>query len=510
MIILPLTIIFAVSVGWIASKAPGAAAVELRRTRTFSPYIVQVRFNSSTVVSSSSSIDQASMIPDRIRSSIVKMERVFPFSDEVLDRLRSVAPNELPDLKQWMVLTISNPSKSSVDIIANELRKLSTFDVVNVITNRRKPPPLPISPKAAKGERNNTTGRIRRGRRTQATPDFRYLQQYLDPAPEGIDAKYMWTIPGGRGGKVKVYDIEYGWEQNHEDLSKAAGLSVLVPADFYYENDGPDHGTAVLGELVGNGYNGFGVTGIVPNAGLGLAANWVVDSFGDWYDKTAESILLSVADGKPGDVILLEAQTWVCTSPSGTCGSNQLGCGPVEWDDAVYDAILYAVANDIAVVEAAGNGVVNLDDARCNGKFDRTVRDSGAIIVGGGSAPTTYPPRSAMDYTSFGSRVDLQGYGEKVTTTGYGDLQNVGPTRLYTDSFGGTSSASPIVAGAVASVQSAAIHFLGKPLPPKLIRTVRKTYCFFGMYCFVFVFVFVSYFVKFISYTLFFVCVASS
>jgi Subtilase family len=478
MIIRCLTILSAVCVVLIVSDAPAVDAVEFTSTRTLSPYVLQVRVDSK-VAASTSRIDQASMIPDRLQASIVKMEQLFQFSDEVLDRLRSVSPTELPDLKRWMVITISNPSKLSADLFANELRKLSKFDVVNVINNRQKPPPPPVLTKAMKdGSKTNHTN-IRSSRRTQLTPDFQYLQEYLDPAPIGIDAKYMWKILGGKGGKVKIYDIEYGWNQNHEELHKAADLTVLVPSGYTYVNSWPDHGTAVLGELIGNAYNGFGVTGIVPNAGLGLAANWVIDSSsGWWYDATEQAILLSVADGGPGDVILLEAQNWVCNSPLGYCGDSQLGCGPVEWNDAVFDAILYAVANGISVVQAAGNGQVNLDDAQCNGKFNRTVRDSGAVIVGAGAHPYTFTPREALSFTSFGSRLDLQGYGNVVTTTGYGDLYAFSNNSKYTRGFGGTSSASPIVAGAVASIQSAAIEWLGKPLPPIMIRTVRQNIFF--------------------------------
>jgi len=31
------------------------------------------------------------------------------------------------------------------------------------------------------------------------TPDFTARQGYLDPAPGGIDARFAWTLPGGRG-----------------------------------------------------------------------------------------------------------------------------------------------------------------------------------------------------------------------------------------------------------------------------------------------------------------------
>ena len=74
------------------------------------------------------------------------------------------------------------------------------------------------------------------------------------------------------------------------------------------------------------------------------------------------------------------------------------------------------------MIEAAGNGNVNLDQAACSGVFDRTVRDSGAIIVGAGQPPSSGVDRQREGFSTFGSRVDLQGWGSGVVTTGYGDL----------------------------------------------------------------------------------------
>ena len=106
----------------------------------------------------------------------------------------------------------------------------------------------------------------------------------------------------------------------------------------------------------------------------------------------------------------------------------------------------------VIVVEAAGNGSVNLDQPGCNRLFDRSYRDSGAIIVGAGD-----PGQHArLSFSSYGSRVDVQGWGGSVTTAGYGAAFDPGDIRQrYTHSFGGTSSASPIVTGAVLALQGA-------------------------------------------------------
>ncbi|NJN14102.1 MAG: hypothetical protein HC813_00055, partial [Planctomycetes bacterium] len=43
------------------------------------------------------------------------------------------------------------------------------------------------------------------------------------------------------------------------------------------------------------------------------------------------------------------------------------------------------------VVEAAGNGEMDLDHPRYDDRFNRTVRNSGALVVGAGSATNRAP-----------------------------------------------------------------------------------------------------------------------
>ena len=141
-------------------------------------------------------------------------------------------------------------------------------------------------------------------------------------------------------------------------------------------------------------------------------------------------------------MIIIEQQASVC-------GLEDFG--PLEYYQDVFDVVSAAAAKGIIVVAAAGNGDVNLDRDTCQGAFDRSRRDSQAIIVGAGSSTD----RTKLSFSSYGSRVDVQGWGENVTTTGYGDAYN--PTndvrRYYTKSFNGTSSATPIVAGTVLVIQ---------------------------------------------------------
>jgi hypothetical protein len=123
----------------------------------------------------------------------------------------------------------------------------------------------------------------------------------------------------------------------------------------------------------------------------------------------------------------------------------------MEYFPDCFDAFEAITRAGVIVVEAGGNGQMNLDSAVYGSRFNRGWRDSGAIIVGA-SLSTARSPNTT---TNSGSRIDVHAWGQNVVTTGYGDVRVFGPdtNQFYTTTFAGTSSASPIVAGAVLSIQ---------------------------------------------------------
>lgn len=146
---------------------------------------------------------------------------------------------------------------------------------------------------------------------------------------------------------------------------------------------------------------------------------------------------------------------------------------------------------------AAGNGAESLDDAvyeRRPAEFPAWWRNpfnpanpsSGAVLVGAGAPPPgTHgrdhgPDRSRLAFSNYGARVDAQGWGREVTTTGGfwdrpGDLQG-GAEEIgwYTDTFSGTSSASPVVVGALAALQGMLKAAAQEPMSPERARAVLR------------------------------------
>lgn len=288
--------------------------------------------------------------------------------------------------------------------------------------------------------------------------NFEAQQGYLDAAPGGIDARYAWTRPGGTGTGVNIVDVEGAWNDTHEDLPRFFYMGGVQYGDASWRN----HGTAVMGVMVGQA-NGYGVTGIAHGAKVG--------NEGIAGQSIASAITrASLAAGRGGVVLLQLQAKGPRTARDCTCNTSQCNEIPLEYWPANFDAIAQATANGVHVVEAAGNGSVDLDASAYHGAFDRTKRDSGAIFVGASTA-TTHAP---MCWTNHGSRVDVHAWGEKVVTLGYGDLSASGENRAYTAHFSGTSSAAPIVVGAVADLQGIA-HAVGLgPVEPRALRELLR------------------------------------
>lgn len=280
-------------------------------------------------------------------------------------------------------------------------------------------------------------------------PDFTDKQFYLTPAPDGVDATFGQSQPGGDGSGVHVIDIEWGWQDNHVDFK--------APFFELQRSRTSDHGTAVWG-IVAAKKDGQGITGIAPGVEFGTGR---FTSTPDTYMQVAEQL-----KDKKDAIIIIEQHK------QGPDGGKW---APNEYWQETFDAFKKITSEmGIHIIAASGNGGSNLDGEAYEGAFDMKKRDSGAILVGAGHAPSPMSSRRKLGFSNYGSRLDAMGYGHKVCTTGYGQLHGKGnKTEEYTGGFGGTSSATPIVVGAAASVVGMA-QKAGKKLKPIDVRNAMR------------------------------------
>lgn len=279
-------------------------------------------------------------------------------------------------------------------------------------------------------------------------------QRHLRAAPLGVGAPAAWRMRGGRGEGCRFVDVEQGWNLVHEDFY---GLEVELlwgrNAAFHH------HGANTLGVVVARDNRLGGV-------GIAHGVSWVrvaSENHGTSpVADTANAILAALPHLGPGDVLLIESQAaW---------GD---GFVPVEVDDVVFDVIRLATALGVTVVEPSGNGGRILDElvepAGGVRIFDRTARDSGAILV---AAATASRPRLPLESSNRGSAVDCYGWGERVVTTG-GDAGH-SLAGSYNFDFGGTSSAAAIIAGVALVLQGIARRSSEGALRPAELRSLLR------------------------------------
>lgn len=237
-----------------------------------------------------------------------------------------------------------------------------------------------------------------------------------------------------RGANVIVADIDWGYRTSHQEFAGAIDRTYNSVSGNAGVTNGlhAAHGTAVLG-IAGARADGVGMAGYAPEATL-----WAIQADSSPQPRVFQEAWAEAIDfvrrtdtGGRRKVIILEAQT----SPV---------LGNYEQLLPVHRAIRAAIADNCVVCVAAGNGDRPADLNDFNEPFDPT----GSILVGATAYHGTLNKRAA--FSNYGSRVVVSAPGDP-----FHDLTSAqSADAAYRNGFGGTSGATPKVAGVVALMLS--------------------------------------------------------
>ncbi|GJM33301.1 MAG: hypothetical protein DHS20C18_23020 [Saprospiraceae bacterium] len=237
-----------------------------------------------------------------------------------------------------------------------------------------------------------------------------------------INADKVWDCTDGCGVVVAIIDtgIDYTHNDLHQNMWEwSPGIHGL---NFTTDNgnnlldpmDGHSHGTHVAGTVAAIGNNNYGVVGVAPGARL-MAIKGLFNSGSGSFSTLANCI---VAATNLGAKVI--NNSWGPGSPVGVI--------PV-----MYNAITFALSNQVSVVFAAGNS--NNDAALYYPQSDTRVLAVGAVDQLDAQA----------SFTNYGAPVNVSAPGVNILSTVPGNSFNT---------YSGTSMAAPHVSGMIALIYS--------------------------------------------------------
>jgi len=288
-------------------------------------------------------------------------------------------------------------------------------------------------------------------------------------AVTGIDANVIDVWDKFKGTGIRLALVDDGLQYTHPDL--APNYLALYSHDFNRNSSDPmpnlsvdDHGSSCAGVAGARGGNGLGVSGVAPLVslvGLRLIGDNTVDQQeADCFNYQLSNIEIKSNSWGPPDGDGYYAPGPLATAAlknaaeTGRGGKGEIFCwaggnGKLDGDNSNLDGY----ANSIYVI-----GVGACDDRGIQADYS----ESGAnLIVSAPSSATGRPGIVTTDLTG------TAGYNTGKTT---GELSDAN----YTNDFGGTSSACPVISGVCALMLQANPNLGWRDVQEILLRTAKR------------------------------------
>ena len=289
-----------------------------------------------------------------------------------------------------------------------------------------------------------------------------------------IDTNITTAWDSYKGEGITIGIVDDGVEHTHPDIQPNYNTEI----DFDFNSNDADpapvdlvadsHGTACAGVAAARGNNGIGVSGAAPEATL---AGFRLIAAANTDQNEADAFLIN------NDVIHVKSNSW--GQPDGT---GYGGPGPLATAALETGVTSGRGGKGVIYVFAGGNGLYDGDNSNMDGYASSpyviavaAVNDFGfqSYYSEPGANLLISAPSSGGGHNEGIRTTDLTGEGgDNNTAAGTSDLAD----RNYTNSFGGTSSACPLVSGIVALILQANPNLGWRDVQEILIRTARKNH----------------------------------